>query len=326
MGRRLCVVAPVCYDSAVRIAAGLPIVAWLALTASAASAPPEGPHLRVSPPLLPASPAADEAPADQEIAVLRAPGPDAILIRSGTFMMGSNELEVADALAMCRVEPARDDCTEEDFGTEYAPHEVLLSSFWIDRTEVTVARYRQCVAAGRCATPPFAAGGARFDRPDFPVTLVTWNDARTFCAWAGGRLPTEAEWERAARGAALRRFPWGNVWNPNLLNHGRFGWDPLDGDDGFLELAPVGSFRDGRTPDGIDDLAGNVEEWIADWFAPEYPRTSSVNPRGPDIGDHRVVRGGSYVRARPWARGAARLKDLPGRRRSYRGFRCVRDP
>jgi formylglycine-generating enzyme required for sulfatase activity len=279
------------------------------------------------PPPLP-SPPADEGSAAEGIAVIRTPGPDAILIRSGTFMMGSNELEIAHALAICQLEPARDECAlaEEMFAAEYAPHEVWLSDFWIDRTEVTVARFRQCVAAGRCAAPPYAAGGERFDGPDLPVTLVTWNDARTFCAWAGGRLPTEAEWERAARGTALRRYPWGNVWNPNLANHGRFGWDYIDGSDGYLELAPVGSFRDGRTPDGIDDLAGNVEEWAADWYAHEYPRQSSVNPRGPDAGEQRVIRGGSYGDARPWLRGSARDKDWPGMRRANRGFRCVRDP
>jgi sulfatase modifying factor 1 len=303
------------------------VLAALALPARGAAAPkgPGGAPRRTTPPPLPAAPAADEALAEQGLAVLRAPGPDAILIRQSAFMMGANELEVAHALAICRLEPARDECAEEMFASEYAPHEVLLSDYWIDRTEVTVARYRQCVAAGRCAAPPYASGGERFDRPDFPVTLVTWNDARAFCAWAGGRLPTEAEWERAARGTLGRRYPWGNLWNPNLLNHGRLGWDALDGDDGYLELAPVGSFRDGRTPDGIDDLAGNVEEWVADWFAPEYPRQSSVNPRGPDIGDERVIRGGSYLHARPWTRSTARARDLPGMRRSFRGFRCAGD-
>src|SRR5690349_14408275 len=117
------------------------------------------------PPALPGPPA-EEAPSDQGTAVLQSPGPDAILIRGGTFMMGSNELGTAHALATCRFEPARDDCTGEMFAPEYAPHEVLLGDYWIDRTEVTVARYRQCVAAGRCAAPPYASGGERFDRPD----------------------------------------------------------------------------------------------------------------------------------------------------------------
>lgn len=288
------------------------LLAW----ASAGAAP-----TRTPPPAAPAT----EARASAGIAVLTPPESEAVLIRGGTFMMGADELEVALALALCRLEPARDECGEALFAPEYPPHEVLLSDYWLDRNEVTVARYRRCVVAGSCAEPPYASGGERFDRPDLPVTLVTWNDARIFCTWAGGRLPTEAEWERAARGLGRRRYPWGNVWNPMLLNHGSFGWDTLDADDGFLELAPVGSFRDGRTPDGLADMAGNVEEWIADWYAPEYPHTSSVNPRGPDLGELRVLRGGSFGLGRPWLRGTTRMRDLPTSRRAYRGFRCARD-
>ena len=212
------------------------------------------------------------------------------------------------------------------FSSEQAQHEVYLSDYWIDRTEVTVARYRRCVAAGPCAMPPYAEGGERFDRPSLPVVLVTWNDARRFCAWAGGRLPTEAEWERAARGGgAGRRYPWGNVYNPFLANHGAFGLEDLDARDGFLELAPVGSFPDGRTPEGLEDLAGNAQEWVADWFAPEYPKADSANPKGPDMGEMRVVRGGSYVHGRLWLRGAARDREPPNERAPWIGFRCARD-
>jgi formylglycine-generating enzyme required for sulfatase activity len=101
--------------------------------------------------------------------------------------------------------------------------------------------------------------------------------------------------------------------------------DELDASDGFLELAEVGSFADGRTPEGIDDLAGNVEEWVADWFAPEYPQVSIVNPKGPDFGDARVLRGGSYAHGRAWLRGAARSRLPPSERSTTIGFRCVSD-
>ncbi|NUQ78125.1 MAG: SUMF1/EgtB/PvdO family nonheme iron enzyme [Polyangiaceae bacterium] len=269
-----------------------------------------------------------EAPTQSALVTLKTPGPDAILIRAGTFTMGSDEVEIANAIALCRAEPAGEAeegaCREERFRHEYAPHPVYLSDYWIDRTEVTVARYRQCVAAGRCFEPPYTSGAERFDRPDMPVVLVSWNDASAFCAFAGGRLPTEAEWERAAKGATGRRYPWGQVYNPWLANHGRLTWDSLDPSDGFLEMAPVGSFPDGRTPDGIVDLAGNVDEWVRDYYADEHPRVSATNPLGPDSGNERVVKGGSYASARPWLRGASRSRDAPGVRLPNRGFRCVR--
>lgn len=246
--------------------------------------------------------------------------------------MGSSDAEINRALQLCKEDATRQPCPEALFSDEFAPHEVYLSDFWIDRTEVTLARYRQCVAAGRCSEPPYASGAARFDRPDYPVVMVTWQDASTFCAWSGGRLPTEAEWERAARGMTGRQYPWGQVYNPSLANHGRnptfggfggFVWSELDASDGFGELAPVGSFPDGRTADGIDDLAGNVEEWVSDFYAPEYPRASAANPTGPAAGDERVLRGGSYVQGRVILRNAARGHDYAMIRRPWRGFRCV---
>lgn len=307
-----------------RTPAKLATILGVIAAAALDSAAPAAPRRASSTPPPPAPPAA-AAEAAAGVAVLRAPGPAEILIRAGSFTMGSTDAEFAAALGLCRAEQRRDDCKEEWFGFEQAAHQVYLDDYWIDRTEVTVARYRRCVAAGACALPPYAEGGQRYDRPDLPVVLVTWNDARRFCAWAGARLPTEAEWERAARGAAGRRYPWGNVYNPFNANHGAFALEDLDARDGFLELAPVGSFPEGRTPDGIDDLAGNVQEWVYDWFAQEYPQADAVNPRGPDNGDRRVVRGGSYVHGRPWLRGAARDREPPGERASWIGFRCARD-
>lgn len=260
------------------------------------------------------------------VVALRTPGPDQVLIRAGTFTMGSTEEEMARAMAACESQALGEDCKPVDFSQEWSPHPVYLSDYWIDRTEVTVAAYRRCVSTGRCVEPPFAAGGSRFDQPDLPVTLVTWNDAMTYCKWAGGRLPTEAEWERAARGLRRREYPWGDVYNRFLSNHGRPSiLRPLDDADGFLELAPVGSYPDGRTPDGIADLAGNVEEWVLDWYAPEYPPAEQHDPRGPDQGDERVVRGGSYMSRRHTdLRGAARGRAFPTDYNAWRGFRCVR--
>lgn len=313
-----------------RPAVPLALALFAAASVSGAEAPPRKP-----PPTLPPAPAQDTSAG---VVALRTPGPDAVLLRAGSFIMGSTQAEIGHAVTLCKLEPGGAACVDEiadSFLNESAAHEVHLSDYWIDRTEVTVARYRQCVAAGACDEPPYASGGRRFDRPDFPVVLVTWHDATRFCAWAGGRLPTEAEWERAARGGSLdapglapaRRYPWGNIYNPFHTNHGQLALDTnLDGADGFLELSPVGSFPQGRTPDGIDDLAGNVEEWVADYYAPEYPPESARNPRGPDAGEERVLRGGSYTFGRPWMRAAARLHDHPAARRAWRGFRCVRSP
>ena len=321
---------------AMRPAAPLALALVMAASAGGAADPS-----RRTPPALPAAPVGDTSGG---ILALRTPGASATLIRAGSFMMGSSDPEIRHAIMLCKLEPGGEACIDEvadTFMNESAAHEVHLSDFWIDRTEVTVARYRQCVAAGACDEPPYASGGRRFDRPDFPVVLVTWQDASRFCAWAGGRLPTEAEWERAARGGAGgagrtgtawqasaspgRRYPWGNVYNPFHGNHGQLALDTnLDGGDGFLELAPVGAFPHGRTPEGLDDLAGNVEEWVSDYYAPEYPPESARDPQGPSTGDERVVRGGSYVHGRPWLRAAARLHDLPSARRAWRGFRCAR--
>jgi len=306
-----------------RLAAPLALAAAVCCAADLRAAPTRHPAP-------PPAPVASEGVTGDGILVLRPPVPEQVLLRAGTFTMGSDDADFADAMSLCRLEPRRDDCKEEWFAAEQSAHQVYLSDFWLDRREVTVARYRPCVAASVCAAPPYAEGGERFDRPEYPVVLVSWNDARRFCAWAGGRLPTEAEWERAARGLSDaahtgRRYPWGDVYNPFLSNHGAFAVEDLDAGDGFLELAPVGSFPDGRTPDGIEDLAGNAQEWVADWFAPEYPKADAVNPKGPDMGDRRVVRGGGYPHPRTRLRGAARDRESPSDRAPWIGFRCARD-
>lgn len=270
-------------------------------------------------------PARGAVDARDGIVALRADATDRVLVPAGRFTMGSDAEELERALLMCRAEPAGVRCASEVFAREYPAHEVQLGAFALHRREVTVAQYRRCVDAGGCAPAWFGAAGKRYDVDDLPVTMVSWFDASDYCAWVGGRLPTEAEWERAARGVRGRRFPWGDVFNRFLLNGGRSSIDAFDDRDGFLELAPVGSFPEGRTPDGIDDLAGNVDEWVADYFG-DYALDPAVDPTGPVSGEERVYRGGTYTDGAPYARGAARRFDLPWTRRPWIGFRCAFAP
>ncbi|HEX9294275.1 MAG TPA: formylglycine-generating enzyme family protein [Polyangiaceae bacterium] len=261
------------------------------------------------------------------VVALRAAGAAQVFIPAGSFAMGSDGPEIEYAIALCKKEPHGEKDCERYFARELEVHDVALSAYYIDRTEVTVAAYRRCVELGRCTAPTYAAGGQRLDRPEYPVTLVTWNDADAYCRFAGGRLPTEAEWERAARGRSGRRFPWGNLFNKGACNHGAAALQEHDDSDGYAELAPVGSFPLGRTRDGIDDMAGNVEEWVADavdaFGTAHYPARSEVNPKGAPAGALRVVRGGSYVSSAAWLRGATRMFWPASERTPFRGFRCV---
>ena len=254
-------------------------------------------------------------------------------VAGGTFIMGSSPTDMVRAVMLCRREilHVRCDDVAMQFRAEGAAHEVTLAPFEIDRTEVRVRDYARCVAAGACPPPGFVRGDRRFDVPDQPVVQVRWDDAASYCAWAGGRLPTEAEWELAARGLRddERDYPWGNVYNPHLLNHGAFAQDDADASDGFAGLAPVASFPDGATPAGVVDMAGNAAEWVADFYDVDengfgHPAAPETNPRGPKTGIFHVIRGGSYLSGAAWVRGAARsMMWLP--RSAAVGFRCAAD-
>ncbi len=260
------------------------------------------------------------------VARLESPASTMVRIPASSFAMGSDEAEVLGALADCVREAYGHRCSPTLFNNETPRHVVRLSSYWIDRFEVSVADYERCVAVGRCEPRPVSEATRRFDRGDHPVSRVTWNDASSYCAFRGARLPTEAEYERAARGVARRRYPWGELFNVWASNHGRFAWDVTDASDGFAELAPIGSYPAGVTPEGVHDLAGNVAEWVADRYSPSYEAAPARDPRGPGVGGSnlRVVRGGSYAQARFRLRAAARAFAEPGERRSTLGFRCAR--
>lgn len=257
-----------------------------------------------------------------------------VFVRGATFVMGSTAAEMADAMRLCAREVYAAACAEfrtwspaQVIRAEGYAHEVEVSSFLIDKTEVTVEAYGRCVATGHCAPPSFPSGDPSYDRPTLPVTHVRWEDARDYCRFAGGRLPTEAEWELAAKGTGDRVFPWGDLYNPHLANHGAFADDTTDGSDGFVGLAPVGSFPDGRTKDGVYDMAGNAGEWVADFYDRDeegfgYPRKKEIDPQGATYGPYgHVVRGGSFRDAGFMLRTTARRASSYATREI--GFRCV---
>jgi formylglycine-generating enzyme required for sulfatase activity len=283
--------------------------------------PPAGAGARA-----PRSTAVGDSAPGRVLAPLEAPLSRMVRITETSFQMGSDENEVLGALADCVREAYGHRCSPTLFSNETPRHPVSLSSFWLDRFEVSVADYERCVAVGRCEPRPTSEATRRFDRPDYPVSRVSWNDAVAYCSFRGDRLPTEAEFERAARGVSERRYPWGNLFNNWASNHGRFGWDVTDAGDGYAELAPVGSFAAGATPEGIYDLAGNVSEWVSDRYAPTYEGSAARDPRGPGVGGSnlRVIRGGNYAQARFRLRGAARAYAEPGERSAAVGFRCAR--
>ena len=221
-------------------------------------------------------------------------------VPAGTFPMGS-ETGAAD---------------------ESPVHRVSGSAFAMDRYEVTNARYAACVQAEVCSPPALTSS---FKRPayfgvaefaDYPVVHVSWGQANAFCAWAGGRLPTEAEWERAARGTAdARTFPWGD--SAPDCNKANFAGCVGDTDR-------VGRRPAGQSPYGAFDMAGNVWEWTADWYeAAYYSRSPEQEPKGPDMGHLKVMRGGCWVSGANSLRATCRKAELPGLWAPNVGFRCV---
>jgi sulfatase modifying factor 1 len=212
---------------------------------------------------------------------------------------------------------------------EYPRHQIDLDAFYIDKHEVTNGRYRQFVKATGHRIPQHPKNQARTlwkgDQvsdivAERPAVNVDWHDASAYCAWAGKRLPTEAEWEKAAKGTEDRRFPWGNV--EPTAKHLNFNQQWI----GEKTLMPVGSYELGKSPYGAYDMAGNVWEWVADWYDPAYyEKSPAKNPKGPEQGTDKVLRSSGWAVETPLVRIFTRVKSDPLIRNESTGFRCAMD-
>jgi len=262
-----------------------------------------------------------------------------VCVPAGPFLMGSDPKRDPDALA-----------------NEFPQHSVTLPAFWIDSTEVTNAMftaffqataYRTDAEQGREAwvldldqqawvpqpgafwMQPHGQGSNILGLENYPVVQMSWNDAHAYCAWAGKQLPTEAQWEKAARGTDGRIFPWGDQPpTGDLLNLAdrslKVKWADSSIDDGHAYAAPVGSYPEGASPYGALDMAGNVWEWVADWYDEQYYTNSPLeNPPGAFSGILRAVRGGGWAGDRVSARSADRDAYVPMKALEVYGFRCV---
>jgi formylglycine-generating enzyme required for sulfatase activity len=220
-----------------------------------------------------------------------------VLVEEGNFSMGSNN----------------GDADEKPIQSVY------LDAYYIDKFEVTNALYQACVNAGACKPPVNAGsftrssyyGNAQYN--DYPVVYVDWNMANAYCQWREARLPTEAQWEKAARGTDERTYPWGRGIDCQKANY-----------QGCINgTSKTGAYESGKSLYGVYDMAGNVWEWVADWYSAEYYRSSPpFNPLGPDAGRARVLRGGSWNRDPYNLRASNRLNYAPSYNNFDAGFRC----
>jgi serine/threonine-protein kinase len=260
-----------------------------------------------------------------------------VYVPAGSFLMGSSQ--ESDPFAA---------------ESEQPPHEVALDAFWIDQTEVTNAQFAQFVADTGYVTTAEEEGdglvaldsgttetiaGTDWQHPEgpesdlnglegHPVLQVTWFDAEAYCQWAGGGLPTEAQWEYAARGNEGHLYPGGNEFDGSIVNFCDasciFSWMNLDFNDGFVRTAPVGSYPAGASWVNALDLGGNAWEWVADYYDPGYYANSpTLNPTGPETGEIKVLRGGSWFDDMSHVRYVRRGVGNPLSRHNLFGFRCA---
>lgn len=238
-------------------------------------------------------------------------GAPMILIPAGPFTMGSHD----------------------GFPNERPEHNVTLDAYYIDQYEVTLSLYRKFLEEGKHESPSTWDDEAARTVGDRPAIGIKWESAATYCRWAGKRLPTEAEWEKAARGTDGRRYPWGDM-QPfvDIANYNRGMWVSeaitLVAVTSGLEGMSVrhGLKEGGKSPFGIFHMAGNAAEWVADWYERDYYQKSSVkNPPGPATGEKRVLRGGSWADLPSALRVTARVSAEPDFEDRTVGFRCAMD-
>jgi serpin B len=313
----------------------------------------------------PATPEATRAPQDLDATPSGQPEPGEVRVRSrdgmpmvyapsGQFEMGSTDAQLDQAVQACtEILGTSSGCQRSGFSDEQPAHTVALDAFWLDQTEVTNAQFAAFlneqgnqVQEGVSWLEPGAGHRGQVyglihevdgvfspmsGHDDYPVIEVSWYGAAAYCDWAGGRLPTEAEWEYAARGPDGWVYPWGNDFDGTLLNYrdARFRFQDFDRDttfdDGNARWAAVGSYPEGASWCGALDMAGNVWEWVNDWWSESYYARSPVeNPQGPQSGTVRIGRGGSWYDPRWHTRASFRKGLSPSSARiHWVGFRCV---
>jgi eukaryotic-like serine/threonine-protein kinase len=227
-----------------------------------------------------------------------------VYVPAGEFLMGSDTVKES-----------------QSYSEELPQHTVYLDAFWIDRTEITNAQYASCVAEGHCTLPGNTISSRHssyygdVQYADYPVVYVNWNQSQAYCAWAGRRLSSEAEWEKAARGTDGRLYPWGNA----APDQNRLNYNSNKGD-----TTAVGSYIFGASPYGALNMAGNVWEWVNDWYSSTYYQNSPArNPLGPDSGTDRGLRGGSWNNSDRYIRTAQRYSNIPAYWYYDVGFRCA---
>ena len=244
-----------------------------------------------------------------------------VFVPAGEFLMGSTDPEARNTTKNGRAYP------------EIPQHTVYLDSYWIDKYEVTNSQYALCVDAGVCG-PPWVNNSYTYanyfgspEFKDYPIIWVTWYQARGYCEWAGRRLPTEAEWEKAARGTDGQKYPWGNEpvsgerANFCDINCTRNIANPRY-DDGFPDTAPVGSFPAGASPYGAMDMSGNVWEWVSTLIQP-YPYDAADGREDLDAPGERTWRGGPWSNGYWWMRSSVRYRSVPEYKWYVLGFRCA---